>query len=236
MRVIRGVLAAGVVMGLAMVGATSPADASLLMRLTSEGTVKTISDGDGDGSVFYDSAVDGDVGSFTLLVVSGLSKPTLPASSSLGSMNLAFLSFGSGQLVIELTDTDFPAMPEGGGELVAGALGLLGAGTLTADGYKNLDNSEFATNPAISVHLGPFMPDPFMDSESDSHGPIVDPYSMTMVITIDHGTAEADTSADSFLANVAQDNVVPAPPTLALAGIGISGLGLFGMIRRRRRA
>jgi MYXO-CTERM domain-containing protein len=59
---------------------------------------------------------------------------------------------------------------------------------------------------------------------------------MTMVITIDHGTAEADTSADSFLANVAQDNVVPAPPTLALAGIGISGLGLFGMIRRRRRA
>jgi hypothetical protein len=61
MRLIRGVLAAGVVMGLAVVGATSPADASLLMRLTSEGTVKTIPDGDGDGSLFYNSAVDGDL-------------------------------------------------------------------------------------------------------------------------------------------------------------------------------
>jgi hypothetical protein len=155
MRVIRGVLAAGVVIGLAVVGATTPADASLLMRLSSEGTVKTITDGDGDGSLLYDSAVDGDVGSFTLLVVSGFSKPNLPASSFLASMNLAFLSSGSGELVIELTDTDFPAMPGGSCELVAGALRLLGVGTLTADAYKNLDNSEFGTNPAISVHLGP---------------------------------------------------------------------------------
>jgi hypothetical protein len=225
---------------------SSSARASMMLRLTSGADVVTVEDGGVGDAYAAVGAITfiGSVGDFVLNVTTGLSKGApggFDASSSFAKMDLNDISStsnGPATLKIELTDTDFPAFPTNG--VLTGDAG----GTLADDGtiefwaYKNDSNREFDIGqdlppggidvPEAEIHLGPFESSPFSGTASVLHGPINNPYSMTLVTEIAHQAA-GSTSFDFEVRNV-----VPEPSSLLLLGTGVIGLVGFARWRRRR--
>lgn len=182
------------------------------------------------GSIIFFGAV----GNWSLNVTSGLSNPQpgFQSSSTYAAMDLGTqsTSIGAGKLVIELTDTGFPAFPQNGYLEGVFTGSTTGGGTLSGDGYKSLSNGEFDySNLVADVHAGPF-PNLIASTVFDEHGVINSPYSMTLVTTIVHNTS-GFTSTDYMLINT-----VPVPTGVAMFAIGGALIGAGEWLRRRRVA
>jgi len=222
-------------------GGANQADASFILRLTQGANSVTVRDNLPGTSVgIADPAVDanaaiggitfiGVVGNYTLNVTTGLSKPVLPndayhAQMDLNSVDVA--GVGGGKLTIELTDTDF--IPAGPGYLTADVGGSQTNGSVSFDVWKSTTNQEFAEAGPIHLSFGPFTTPSYSGSGSVFHGDIPNPYSMTLVTTIDKP------SPGSVSFNLQVDNILPEPASLTLWSV-ISGLGAVVGWRSRRK-
>jgi hypothetical protein len=217
----------GALLCFALVLTAAPAQAALILRLTSGADSVTVTDGDPNDACPLLGCVTyiGDVGVFTVNASTGLSDPLLGGDSfAQMDLNSVNLSTSTGTLLIEFTDTDFAAT--GAGTLIGDVGGTVGTGgSAEFWAYKCEENVEFCTSD-ISVHLGPFGPGPFSGSDSTSHGSL-DPYSMTLVAELTHGPGTVVSSFDFDVRNI------PEPATTALFGLG---LGAMAWVGRRRRS
>jgi hypothetical protein len=168
----------------------------------------------------------GPLGVFNVNVSTGLSKPIFPASTTSAHMDLnsVNVSTATGQLVIAITDTDFPAWPTNG--TLIGAVGGTTDGTASFRAWKDPSNVEFATG-GTTIFLGPFGPGAFSGTTSAVHGPLPT-YSMTVAALIDHGPGVNVTSFDFDVVNV-----VPEPASFVMLALG--GLPLLVHRLRRRK-
>jgi len=235
-------LAAVLAIGLCQPG---QAEASFVMRLTNveTATVVTITDGGaGDlqpliaGHILFSGAV----GNFTLNVDTGLSKPLIGNSPTFAHMDLSsqnVTSLSGGTLIIELTDTSFPAFTEPSGVLYA-AVGGTNGGTSAFDAWKSTTNQEFAAN-GLHIELPPvgtFGPGAFSDSDFLFHGPLPT-FSMTLVATIVH-SGPATSSFNFEVINATPDRIpgLPEPASMVIWSLGAGAIGLAGFWRRKRAA
>jgi hypothetical protein len=216
-----------------LLGTMQPAQALFMMRLTSGDQSVTITDnGTGDllpgtaGSILY----AGQVGTFSLNIESGLSKPvtgseTLP-ELSLTSQNS---STGSGTLTIELSDTDFGGPVPQTYAFQTLLNGTYVPGSVAAASWVDNENMEFGLSTPVG-NVGP-IDSPYvtgMDIESAS---TLTPFSMTLITTVMHDGAGL-TQFDANLSTTPAPTPAPEPATMALLGSGL--VGMFGYIRRRK--
>lgn len=221
------------------------AEASFTLRLThveSATTVTVVDDGVGDlenttpGQILFSDPV----GVFTINVTTGLSKPLIGNDPTFAHMDLNSVNVtgsSAGTLIIELTDTDFPAFTSDPGVFLAQVGGTTG-GTVEFDAYKSSENGEFDTS-GLHIELpevGTFGPGEFSDSDFLIHG-VLPTYSMTLVATISH-SGPAITSFDLEVFNTTPERIpgVPEPTSLAIWSLGMGALGFVGYKRRKRVA
>jgi hypothetical protein len=138
-------------------------------------------------------------------------------------LNSVNTSTSTGTLLIELTDTDFPATDAG---LLTGLVGGTTGGSSEFWVYKDPDNQEFGSSD-ISLHLGPFGPGAFSGDASIVHDALL-AYSMTLVAQLTHG---AGVVTSSFNLNVI--NSVPEPGALILLGTGLVAVAVWGFRKAR---
>lgn len=216
--------AGGVTLAIAV--AAAPAEAASL-RLTSNGVTVTVNDGDANDETAGDAGVVtfvGGVANFVENATTGITHPTLGSlinpEMHLNSTNV---SSGVGTLVIEFTQTDFI------GDLPFRLnFGGVTDGTISYSAYIGAGNSPFEQSTLIGS-TGPISggsSHAFDTSFTSNVVPPDEPYSLTQVVEITHGSG---TNHSSFSATL---NAVPEPGT---AGLALLGLGICGVVAWRRR-
>lgn len=218
----------------ALVLTTATAEAALTLRLTQGASIETVVDQSSDDGSDVEGVVifNGGIGTFTTNVSTGISKPAFPVSHNraLMDLNSVDLSSGSGgTLVIELTDTDFTL---DSASMWSSLLNFGGTtqGLIDVEFWLGLDNAEFSQGVLLG-DLGSLSGGAFSGVDTVSGGQdLSDPFSLTLVATIQHGSGTKLTSFD------AEGSVmVPTPGTLPLFLAGITALGLGAHNARRRR-
>ena len=213
--------------GLVMVGQSSEADATLMLRVTQGSHVATATDTNGDGFV----AFLGLVGAFDINFTAGTSKPAIGSAQwpqiHLTSLNITSWWGGAAGLntvKIEITDTDFSL--SGTTKRISTDVGGVLGGNMTLATY--VDNSNTAFGQGTNVGSMSYSNGAFSGSTSGVAS-LTNPYSMTMVAMITHNGSGVVSSLDSSVA-------VNEPGTLALLGIGLVGLGFASRKRQRELA
>jgi len=244
---------------IATVSLAGPARGSTILRLTDlnsehrqividEAVAGAISDSGliataEDSAAGYPSTLMyvGPVGSFDVVVATGNSQPAAgtPAGARIDLVSLV-VSGGTGDLEIELTDTDFRLAPGATFIELRSNVGGTTDGVVTAEAFLDPANREFGTSIAAGP-LGPF--------DRASGGIATDKsfagfarttasltpgqeFSLTQRAVIRHpgGTGDEATSFDG-LAEVH----TPEPPVLAMCLTGLACLGFWARRRCRER-
>lgn len=156
----------------------------------------------------------GPVGIFGVNVITGISKPLIgnlwEGRLDLNSINV---SFGAGEIVIKLTDTDYEY-----GDGLAHVLTEIGG---TFDGKVNIktyvDDQNQPWVGTLVADISNSLPGAFSHTES-SFVQLTGKYSITHVVTLTHFKTGDISSFDLI-------TTVPEPDVLALFGIGILLLG-----------
>jgi hypothetical protein len=229
-----------VLVGAAIIGLPTQAQAAFELRLSDGTTTVTIVD-DGAGDLANTTAGQiifaGSVGTFTINVTTGLGDPAAghvntDFSAHMHLDNVSVSSAAGGTLTIELSQTNLSLTDSPGGISLRSVFGGVTAGTVEAWQILDLDNALFAANGTgeAEVHHGPFSGPAFADVGTDlTSGPYTagDDFSLTERVVISHG-GEGTTSF-----NIDSLATVPVPPGIALALSALPVLGL-GYLRRRK--
>jgi hypothetical protein len=152
----------------------------------------------------------GTVGAFTVNIISGQTKPTLPPPQ----INLGFLvstgATGGGTLTVKWTDTGFDGL---GPVTMSAANTLNGSVSATYTGYVDNTNTPFGVGTPVGS-IGPFTST--NSGTLTGPGPTAEPFSMTNVVTAVMGPSSAFSLAGFSLAGT-------PPPALSLACASASG-------------
>jgi len=187
--------------------------------LTDSGLTTTAADGNitDPGLITYNASI----GSFTVSVTTGVSDPVIgPGRLDLNSIEV---SGGAGTLDIGLTDTGY----SGSASQYSMGFGGTTDGTLGFTFLYGTANQEFVGDvmSTVSGITGAGQTGAF-GSETSAAVNTSDPYSLTILATIEHTGANQITSFDAIA------TPVPVPAAVWLFGSGL--LGLVGVARRRR--
>jgi len=203
----------------------SPVNAAFVLTIddlsNGSGVDITVLDGDADGVITYNSAL----GVFSVLVTTGVSKPTINGPQLL-DLNSIEVSGGAGSLIFALTDTDYSGSPAALRGIFSGTVPT--GGSMDFDFLYDSNNTEFggtsfynpgldSTNPIGGIGTG--IPD--VPSAT---------YSLTIIAKVNH-PGGSPTEVSSFDAEI---SAVPVPAAVWLFGSGL--LGLIGMARRKKAA
>ena len=188
--------------------------------VTDSGLVTTAPDGNGSdpGVVSYNASI----GSFLVTVTTGISDPLIgPGRLDLNSIQV---SGGAGTLVIGLTDTDY----SGSASQYSTGFGGTTDGILDFTFLYGSTNQEFVGDVISSV--SGITGDP-LNAGAFSGGASAtvlasNPYSLTILATIEHTGPGQVTSFDAIA------SPVPVPTAVWLFGSGM--LGLVGIARRKK--
>jgi hypothetical protein len=220
---------AGMLAGIALVTMVAgQASAIPTMRLTSGATTITILDNSIldlsslPGTVVYSGAI----GSFFVNVDTGITKPTIGGAMQPElDLNWVVVSGGAGSLTIEFSETDFLLDAPLPLSVTAGAGGTLGGvGTLTYMTYLDDPNALFGTGSLLTTQNFSSLAYSGVKYASTN---ATQPYSLTQVMTITHGSGITNSSGDLTLK-------VPEPGSLLLLGSGLLGVGIWGRRRFRK--
>lgn len=202
---------------------SAPAYATVTITLTNGASTVTLADGAAGDSCGAANCVtfNGALGNYIVNVSTGISNNGLNPYLDLASVNLA-LGANAGLLTITTSQTGYTATAPQFNFQVGGTSSLGGSSSFSA--YGGNSNTLFDTSHQIGSTLT-FPGSPYSGSITGG-GNTVNPYSLTLVATLNGVTA----GAASFDAAI---NAVPEPASVALLG----GVLLFtaGAIRRKMR-
>ncbi len=171
----------------------------------------------------------GTLGNFTINMTTGLTKPAIGDEDAplmdIISFNSTSNSNSGGTLTVMFTDTGFTSTDP---LTYMSSIGGTTSGELTYQTYRDESNTAFGMS-SLLADMGPLMGSPFAFSadQRTKIASVMDPFSLTMVITIDHAHENMNTSFDAELRG---SN--PEPVTAALSVMGMAGL--LSSVRRRR--
>jgi len=184
-----------------------------------------VTDGSSDDSNSLTGAVtfNGTIGTWTVNVTTGLSKPILGSATSpemdLNSINVT--STSGGHLRFGVVDSGFTGPTAGTYSFLVGGTTQ---GSVFFDVFTDATNSETFIG-TIFASDGPFSGGAFSDTKSGSFNVVTTPFSLGIIADI----TQTGTGSTSFNAEL---QVVPLPPYLILLGSGL--LGLVGLRRFRK--
>jgi len=184
---------------------------------------------------------NGSIGSFAVVVSTGVSKPLIGPPDSIDFINLDVSGGSGGTLVVRLTDTDFMNV-NGGATDFAGSISGNTQGSISALARADDGNAEYGGG--IIGTFGTFdnsgqpanAAESFSDAFLVTDTPYSDPYSMTIEATITHDAPGDSTDFDFFLtvSPSANEDPVPEPATWLLGSMALLGFALA--LRRRQKS
>lgn len=235
-RFIRGMPMVAILAGIATLGPTSPARATMQLMLsdTTDSQSVTITDnGVGDlnpllGVVTF----SGTVGEFAINVTTGESKPILGSATQpmmdINSLDTKLIGSAADTLTIKLTDQNFG--PTSGATTLLESIGGTFNQSIQSVSYQAFQdpgNALFGMTNAgtlLSFSSSPFKGTGFLTYGAASN------YSLTQVVTIAAGAGVGTASFDAAL------DPTPEPATVTMAFIGLPLMGFMAYRSRRRRA
>lgn len=226
-----------VLAAIAFLFAVSSANAVPTLRLTQGSTTFTVADGSALDANAAAGGVTfiGSVGTFTTNVSTGLTKPIIGSSSTPDiDLNSVDVSSGTGgSLTVAWSDTDFTSLsPVSINAFIGGTSGLSvvpATSLISWSLYGSSANDLFGTGSLLwtSSFTGPGA---FSDSLSNIIFNPLGAYSLTLVATITHATAQ--TSSFDF---GAQGTPLPEPTPLALISLGLFILASYRLKIREQQ-
>ena len=225
-RTTRGWIITALVAASMVVGANQASANSIRLSADFGASWTEVGDGDGDGIVQF----NGTVGTFTVNLTTGISKPELGSASS-PRMELSSIqasSSGSGTLWIQHSDTDFTQLGSARASFTINEL-TAGSGVDYYRTYWSATNTLWATTNLMTDQgpFGPYPGDPpgAFPQVQIAPGPTSGPYSLTQTISLTHSGA----ATSSLRA------VVTVPDGGSAAALLGSALLAFGFLRARLR-
>jgi hypothetical protein len=237
-----------------VLGVTAPARAELRLRVDdlASGTGFVLTDVDGDGKVAVASGTR--LGTFTLMTLSALSRPTVPAPAGVLAaldLNSFVTAGGAGTLRLTVEDSGFIGGDPGSHlTAIAGLGGVLPRGaTVTAQSWVDPTNAvpDLGPDRAPGTPLGPMggvpatslavydpafshtAPPAGFSAEGRAGFTAAGPYSVFTQITVQfQGAGMTGSDADIAVRSL------PAPAGLALVASGLPLLALGCGLRRRK--
>lgn len=226
-------LALSMVLGLALTGLAVPRQADAVPTLWLSDGVNSVMVSDGGAgdlnSVAGAVTLATNLGRWAINVTTGLTYPALGTADSpqleLSSLNVSSSRGGSSTLTIMFSQTGFTSL---GGDWNA-SWGGISTGTVQYQTYMDGTNTIFGTGTALT-NTGLLTAGPFSGTNT-SDAIVGAPYSLTQLVTINHGRGVNLSSFNAELSGGVSRGV-PEPSTLLLLGVGFLGLALW----RRKEA